>query len=559
MTSQLLHTLKSVISPYFPIANPEARLPKAMRVIAALAETCSATSRELFVAGAELLKAGSADHGWNVIGPCFERGVDRTDTVRELARSHLAALPGGLRHVLGACSMRVFDELNEKVFGVLAPDVRDEIVRRWSEPNGSRLYVTREGLFAVDLPGTDFRCALTAKGLSQSGLRLTQHEATRLLLAQVDGDFASGPVLTVLPAMAVLHPGVVYTLLGAVIGPDGSLPPELDRDEIHALAAAVHDKLKCEDGTVELRAPFARFFRWMGDEKRAAQAHALTASVRSLHAEQGGGLALDPNLSGRERADEVSRINHTRAAIERQLAAFHYDRAIEPRLAATELLASASSFSSAGERPLAAAMYAAAAEKLASCGAFSEVRSTLKDAAGAYGADWDALSRICARCAEAFDRRGHHHAAAKTHALAAGFMRERIERHADIDVAGALACYERHFVRAQSDVPARIRSAIAARLHALSSADGLKVIGAVIRFDARQDPILFEAFDPDADTEWLLWHMGEQGDGTGVYHLVIDETREQLCKTGSRHPYFDRTVTRNDFIDGDEALALLSR
>ncbi|WP_157123189.1 hypothetical protein [Pandoraea vervacti] len=513
----------------------------------------------MFLAGAELLKAASADHGWNVIGPCFQHGVDRTDTVRELARSHLAALPGGLRHVLAVCNIRVFDELNEKVFGALSQDVRDEIVRRWSEPNASSLYVTKDGLFAVDLPGTDFRCALTAKGLSQNGLRLTQLEATRLLLAQVDGDFASGPVRTVLPAMAVLHPGVVYTLLGAVIGPDGSLPPELDRDEIHALAAAAHDRLKGEDGTVELREPFARFFRWMGDEKRAAQAHALTAKVRSMHAEQGGALAVDPNLSGHDRADEVLRINHTRAAIERQLAAFHYDRAIEPRLAATELLASASSFSSAGERPLAAAMYAAAAEKLASCGAFFEVRSTLKDAAGAYGADSEALSRICTRCADAFGQRGLHYAAAKTHALAAEFLRERIERHTDIDVAAAVACYERHFVRAQSDLPARIRSAIAARLDALSSPDGLKVIGAVIRFDARQDPILFEVFDPQADTEWLLWHMGEQGDGTGVYHLVIDETREQLCRTGSRHPYFDRAVTLNDFVDDDAALALLSR
>ncbi|WP_150667159.1 hypothetical protein [Pandoraea anhela] len=469
----------------------------------------------------------------------------------------------GLTHALRTHEYYQLDRQARGLINALRPEVRAEIVRRWAQAEGTSVHVTEGKFIALDIPGTDFRISLMGGGLSEKGLNLSQQEATQLLLARPEGEPPGSTLLQMLPGLPQDHAPADYHLIGAAIGADGSLLPGVDPDAAYALAAPAHDKVFNNSGDVSLRERFARFFSRVGDNRRAAQSREIVATIRAemrpAENMENGEVARE----GLTTIGEVRRFNQMGVAENRRWAGFHYARANEPRMAASQYLKSAASFAGVGDQVMAARMYASALEKMATFDVFPKVGNVLTQAIEGYKSDVDGASRISARCADAFVARGLYVSAAMIHELAAEAL----------DAVGAgpastLATSHREMARTyfasvglsseDRDFAAMIRTAIDANLEALASDDGLQRQGYAIRFEDKCDFISAEEFDVQSPTEWVLLRRGKASDAKHVYDLMTDASRQRLLETkNSRHPYRQDPLSASDFIDDVAALDML--
>uniref|UniRef100_A0A0H3WMR2 Uncharacterized protein n=2 Tax=Pandoraea faecigallinarum TaxID=656179 RepID=A0A0H3WMR2_9BURK len=532
-------------------------------------QTCAPGSAELTRAIERVEAAFTRSDGWRFIKRCFERDVDRDAFVRRLLLSHLSTTPTGLEHVRHAVSEARLDAYATQLTRTLRPHIRAEIVNRWSQPDDTGLHVTQGKFIAVGVPGTDLRLSLMDGGFSFGGLNLTQTEATQLLLAHPEGTPPGTTLLDVMPDLTEDHPVANFRIVGAAIGADGSLLPGLDRDAVHAVAAAAHDALARVSGVLAEREPLARFFEWMGDDRRTAQSRQIIATIHSAMSAPENGGADEIAREGPATLDDVRRFNDVRAGENRQRAAFHYARAAQPRQAAAQYLESARIFAAAGDRAMAAGNYANAAERLATCDPFSAMADVLADAINVYGNDFRAVSMIGSRCADVFAGRGLHISAAMVHELV--FVRlGMLRRGAGADARAIAALEASHMAKAQAhfadvglaasdmNVASLIRSAIDARLDRFDAQEGLRGDGYTILFEEHSDMISAEEFDRNAPTEWVLLRRGEATARHQIFELVTSATRARLMASGSRHPYLQQPLRASDFIEGTDALDMLT-
>ncbi|WP_157122726.1 hypothetical protein [Pandoraea oxalativorans] len=375
-------------------------------------------------------------------------------------------------------------------------------------------------------------------------------------------------MLDAMPTLAQDHALASLRIIGAALGAHGRLLPGLDPETVHSVACAAHDGLSQVTGSLAERESLARFFHWVGDDLRAGQSRQAIATIRAQTSP-----SEDPRSDEIARAllasgEDVRRANGLRAGVDRHRAAFHYDRAAQPRLAAEQYLAAARIFAVAGDRPMAAGNYASAAEKLSACGTFTPMVTALAHAIEIYGSDFRAVSKLGARCAEVFAGRGFHISAAMVHELV--FTRlEVLEQDASVNAATLESLLADHVAKAEAafaavglsafdeSIPSLIRTAIDARLHRFTP-EGLQGDGYRILFEDHSDTISAEAFDKQAPTEWLLLRRGLSTASHQVYELMTSATRHALISRGSPHPYLRQPLTASDFIDGIDALDMLT-
>ncbi|ODP32043.1 hypothetical protein [Pandoraea sp. ISTKB] len=575
MISSALHALRGALQSCRTFESPAAQLTHTMDALDSSLRTCSAGAAELDKAIGRVEKAFAKGDGRKVIEGAFAPDIDLGVFVKRLVRNHITTSRTGLDHALASHSYRHLDGQARGLIRCVRPEVRAEIVRRWTEPEGSSVHVTEGKVVALDIPGTDFRCALIDGGFSSLGLNLSQSEATQLLLARPEGTPPGTTLLQMLPGLGEDHTVGNYFLICAAIGSDGSLSPGLDSDAVYSLAAEAHDFLKDIEGDVSVREPLARFFNWMGDNTRAAQSREIAATLRE---------GMDPrdNLRLGEVArgaltttDEIRAFNQASVAENRQWAGFHYARAEKPRLAVDQYLKSAKAFEAVRQSDMAATMYANAAEKLASYEVFPEVIDVLHDAIRSYGGAHGSASKVGLRCADAFAARGLHVSAAMTHELLASHLwPERESRNVfaspDTGAAGKRALAETHLQKAREifaaiglsetmrDLPGLIRSAIAANLDTLTSQDGLIGNDFVVYFEGASDVISQEGFDEHASLDWVLFRRSPRDDVRQVYELMTEDTRRALVSRGGRHLYRQVPLEASDFVDGVAALDMLT-
>ncbi|WP_150737132.1 hypothetical protein [Pandoraea anapnoica] len=461
------------------------------------------------------------------------------------------------------------DTVATQLSSALRPHIREEIVNRWAHAEDTGVHVTEGGFIAVGIPGTDLRLSLMDAGLSHQGLNLTQAEVTRLLLARPDGAPPGTTLLDSMPALAQAHALASFRMIGAAVGADGSLLPGLDPEALRSVAAAAHDALSQVTVSLAEREPLARFFHWVGDDLRAGQSRQAIATIRAqtLPPENLGSDAIARGLLAS--GEDVRRANGLRVGVDRHRAAFHYDRAAQPRLAAEQYLAAAKIFAAAGDRVMAAGHYASAAEKLSACETFTPMVTALAHAIEIYGDDFRAVSKLGSRCAEVFAGRGFHISAAMVHELVVNRF-DVLGRNAGVNAAALDALIADHVAKAEAafaavglpaddeNVPSLIRAAIDARLDRFTTAEGLQGDGYRILFEDHSDMVSAEEFDRNAPTEWILLRRGASTAPHQVYELMTSATRHALFSSGSPHPYLRRPLTASDFIDGIDALDLLT-
>ncbi|WP_157123190.1 hypothetical protein [Pandoraea vervacti] len=542
-----------------------------MQTLQACLQTCSPGAAELTRAIERVEAAFTKHEAWQCIKRCFERHVGRSAFVKDVVRNHVTTTSTGLAHVHRVVGNLQLDNFATQLVRAMRPEVRADIVDRWSQPDGTGLYVTEGNFIAVGIPGTDLRLSLMDGGFSHQGLNLSQAEATQLLLARPEGTPPGTTLLDLLPMLTDDRPLASFRIIGAAIGDDGHVLPGLDRDATHAAAAAAHDALTHLSGTLPEREALARFFGSQGDERRAAQSREIIAQIRS-------GMSPDENFRSGEVArerletiDAIRRFNDLRAGENRQRAAFHYARAASPQLAAEQYLASAKMYASAADHRMAASMYANAAEKLASFATFRDISQVLTDAITAYENDVSAVSRIGTRCAEALTKQGLYVSAAMAHDLVTHRLLDWLEKQpAGVDMAQVRARYAAHTEAmfecfaavglsvTEFDTPSLIRSAIDARRNDLASSDGLAGNRYVIHFDDESDTISAQAFDAHAPTTWVLLRRGDIGDPKQVYELMTEDSMHDLLRHRSVHPYHRKPLVETDFVEGIEVLDMLT-
>ncbi|AJC16894.1 hypothetical protein [Pandoraea sputorum] len=569
MIADAIQALRSALHPCRNLASASAHLTRAMNTLQDRLQDCSPGSAELSRAIERVEAAFTGNDGWQLLKHCFERDVDRSTFVRRLVRNHVCTTPVGFEHVRRKMSEAQLDALATQLSSALRPHIREEIVDRWSQAEDTGVHLTEGGFIAVGIPGTDLRLSLMDAGFSHRGLNLTQAEVTRLLLARPDGMPPGATLLDAMPALTQDHALVCFRLIGAALGADGSLLPGLDPAAVRSVAAAAHDALSPLSGTLAEREPLARYFHRVGDDLRAGQSRQAIATIREQTSAQEDLPSDDIARAMLASGEDVRRANGLRVGIDRHRAAFHYDRAAQPRLAAEQYLAAANVFVAAGDRVMAAGNYASAAEKLSACETFTPMVTTLAHAIELYGDDFQAVSKLGARCAEVFAARGFHVSAAMVHELV--FTRlEVLERDARVNAAALKSLLADHVAKAEAafaavglsaldeNVPSLIRSAIDARLDCFTTTEGLQGNGYRILFEDHSDMISAEEFDKNAPTEWVLLRRGLSTASHHVYELMTGDTRHSLISSRSLHPYLQRPLIESDFVDGVDALDMLT-
>lgn len=569
MISSAIQALRSALHPCRTLESPSAYLTLAMETLQDRLQNCSPGSAELTRAIEQVEVALTGNDGWPLIKHCFERDVDRSAFVKRLVRNHVSTTQVGLDHVRRKMSQAQLDTVATQLCSALRPHIREEIVNRWSHAEDTGVHLTEGGFIAVGLPGTDLRLSLMDAGFSHLGLNLTQAEVTRLLLARPEGTPPGTTLLDSMPTLTQGHALASFRLIGAAVGTDGSLLPDLDPEAVRRVAAAAHDALSQVTGSLAEREPLARFFHWVGDDLRAGQSRQAIATIRTRTSPQDDLRSDEIGRALLASGEDIRRANGLRAGIDRHRAAFHYDRAAQPRLAAEQYLAAAQIFAAAGDRVMAAGNYASAAEKLSACGTFTPMVTALAHAIEIYGDDFRAVSKLGSRCADVFAGRGFHISAAMVHELV--FTRlEVLERGAGVNAAGLATLLADHVAKAEAafaavglsaldeSIPSLIRTALDARLDHFTTTEGLEGDGYCILFEEHSDMISAEEFDRNAPTEWLLLRRGLSTTPHQVYELMTSATRHALMSSGSPHPYVRQPLTASDFIDGVDALDLLT-
>lgn len=569
MIADAIQALRSALQPCRNRESSSAYLTQATDTLQDRLQSCSPGSAELTRAIERVEAAFSGNDGWPLIKHCFERDVDRSAFVKRLVRNHVSTTQVGLEHVRRKTSDAQLDTAATQLCSALRPHIREEIVNRWSRAEDTGVHVTEGGAIAVGIPGTDLRLSLMDAGFSREGLNLSQVEVTQLLLARPAGTPPGTTLLDSMPTLTQGHALASFRMIGAAVRVDGSLPPGLDPEAVRGVAAAAHDALSHVTGTLAEREPLARFFHWVGDDLRAGQSRQAIATIRAQTSPQEDLRSDEIARALLASGQDVRRANGLRIGVERHRAAFHYDRAAQPRLAAEQYLAAAKIFAVAGDRMMAAGNYANAAEKLSACETFTPMVTALAHAIELYGDDFRAVSKLGSRCAEVFAARGFHISAAMVHELVVTRF-DVLERGAGVNVAALDALIAEHVAKAEAafaavglsaydeNVPSLIRAAIDARLDRFTTAEGLQGDGYRILFEDHSDMVSAEEFDKNASTEWILLRRGASTASHQVYELMTSATRHALFSSGSPHPYLRQPLTASDFIDGIDALDMLT-
>ncbi|VVE61370.1 hypothetical protein PCA31118_00553 [Pandoraea captiosa] len=503
---------------------------------------------------------------WRYLRLGFKDGEARRSIAEHLARAHLATFAVGVEHLQDSAFSAQLGTLAPRLLGALTQDVRDGIVGRWSAGDAAALEVTDKQYFAMEVPGTGFRCALIGNVFGPGALCLTQREATDLLLAHL-GDGAT-TVLQALRRVAGRNPVTAGQLLHAVIGADGSLLPELDAAEIRPLVASILETLRPEARSVAFREPFARLFNWLRDDASAA---ALRKEMARILADQAGDLAPQAIRvhDGNIVAPDDMRVQHSyKVGIQHSLAALHFRDANAPMEAAIQYISAGIRLREAGDAAIAdELMMRGEAQLLSVLGAarYQDVGDIVRPLIDACRADYVAIERISRFCATVFESQGRMLSAASIHDAVVACLPGTLESGIDADVQAMQRAQAFHLrqVRqhygsgglgaAPDNVSTLIRSVVHARVQTLMPQERLAGPNYVIHLDAAQAMFLNEPFD----SRWLLLRVSRDGTDETTYHVVSEHAKREMLAHTTMHPQRERPLDASDFIDGAQALELL--
>ncbi|AJP57795.1 hypothetical protein UC34_14010 [Pandoraea vervacti] len=590
MITSALDALRSAIHPCRHLESSAARLNQSLDVLDDSLRGGSPGASDITEAAETVEKACLKSDGWHALKRGFSPESGRKVFVEQLVRTHLATTDTGLAHVRQTFPYAVLDSEAADVVKALKPTVRDAIVSRWSDPESTAVHMSEPGFIALEVPGTDLRCALFGGCFGSDGLALTQREATQLLLARPEG---APPGATVLRAMrdgTADRSAENYALLSAAIDAYGNVLPELNQEDVRAVANAAHDAF-VNTGDTRPREPFAWLFRRMGDTHRADQSLGVVTLTMPANGLRGGASILArtvTNEASNRPSNQASNAapDSTATTTPRELTLQAQVRAMSqatPRAVVDALLASAKTFEDANDPLAAAGKYALAAEKLAGFALFPSVGEAMFNAFGNYGPYLQRTSRIASLCAEAFEARGLYLSAAATHEVVADYLEASLKHRIDREIMATLAITHRDtadacFVKAGQPAAAKdrdfaglIRTAIEANSAHLSDGNVLAGDGYVIKFEDQTDPFLAETFDKEAPTEWVLFMSGHRADGVEIYtpiteeswrmltRPVTDERGVALANQARRHPHLTRPLADRDFARGAICVEMFHR
>ncbi|AJP57792.1 hypothetical protein UC34_13995 [Pandoraea vervacti] len=503
---------------------------------------------------------------WRCLRPSFKDCAARRWIAEHLARAHLATFAAGVEHLQDSAFSAQLGTLAPCLLGALTQDARDDIVRRWSTGDAAALQVTDKQYFAMDIPGTGFRCALIGNVFGPGGLCLTQREATDLLLARL-GDGAT-TVLQALRRVAGRNPVTAGQLLHAAIGADGSLLPELDAAEVRTLVASILETLRPEARSVVFREPFARYFNWLRDDASAA---ALRKEMAQILADQAGDLVPQAVRvrDGNIMAPDDIRVQHSyKVGIQHSLAALHFREANAPMEAAIQYVSAGIRLSEGGDAAIAdELMMRGEAQLLSVLGAarYQDIGDIVSQLLDACRADYAAIARISRFCATVFESQGRMLSAARVHDAVIACLPGTLESGVDGNaraMESARAFHvrqvQRHYEsaglgQALGDVSTLIRSIVHARVQTLMPVERLAGPNYVVNLDAAQKMFLNEPFD----SQWLLLSVNRDDAHETTYHVVSESGKREMLAQATVHPYRERLLDASDFIDGTQALELL--
>ncbi|VVD72118.1 hypothetical protein [Pandoraea commovens] len=496
---------------------------------------------------------------WDALGTRFQSGTEALSMVERLVIQHLSTSANGMDLVR---SLRIVDELvtgASKVIRSLTPEVRSEMVSRWSDPERTSVYMTSNQVIAVEIPGTGFRCPVMCVGLSGRGWSLTQHEVTQLLTARLEDRSDGATALSLLPEVAEHQRYLTGHLWAALVGVDGSPLEGVDQAAVRGLALSLLNAFESVDVTPAIHEPLCAFFDRVGDDEGAARSY-----------EQ---LAQTHERMGRHATPRKSDGLYLQAANCRSIAASYFEKAASLKAAAIQYREAGASFAKAHETSRALEHHELAAVTMSGAATLCDVESLL---GGMREPRHGELARLCSlyeRCAEIFAARDRRVSAALLHILAADYLVEHRPKRLGRDEVSALATHHRRRARdyfnaaelrgAPQDLRQLVWYSIERRLDELTSQQGLSGENYVVRFVDASDIISFHEFEATPGDAWVLMLTGERPNGVRIYDLVTAHTMRRLAPArrltdvfvpgGERkwpHPILPRAFEAGDFIEG---------
>ncbi|VVE62459.1 hypothetical protein PAN31117_00877 [Pandoraea anapnoica] len=521
---------------------------------------CAANSYALHIAIDRFALGLSAPDVWNELRRCFQADTQRCSMVNLLVMQHLSTSVNGLAYVLNL--LRSTEKLVAaagKVLHSLTPEVRSEMVRRWSDPEQTSVYMTPNQFIAVEIPGTGLRCPVMCVGLSGHGLSLTQHEVAQLLTARLEERSDGATALSLLPGIAVHQRYLTGHLLAGLIGAGGNPLGDVDQAAVRRLAISVLDAFEGVHVTPEIHESLCAFFDRVGDDESAARSF--------------GQLAVTHERMAQSAVPRKSDGLYLQAANFRSIAASYGEKAASLKEAAIQYREAGAGFAKAHESSRALENYELAAMTMSRAATVCDVESLLASTRDLRQSDLASLCSLYERCAAVFAARERLVSAALLHILAADYLVEHRPKRLGRDEVTALAMHHRRRARdyfnvaelrgAPQDLRQLVWFSIERRLDELTSENGLPGEGYVVRFVDASDIISFHEFEATPGDAWVLMLSGERPDGVRIYDLVTAHTMRRLAPVrglmdvivsrGERkwpHPILPRAFKAGDFIEG---------
>lgn len=521
---------------------------------------CAANSHAIYAAIERLVQGLSAPDVWNALGACFQGDIQRGSMVNLLVMQHLSTSVNGMAHVLFL--WRRTGKLAagaSKVLRSLTPEVRSEMVSRWSDPAQTSVYMTPSHFLAVEIPGTGLRCPVMCVGRAGRGLNLTQREVTQLLTARLEERSDGATALSLLPELAADQRYLTGHLLAALIGVDGNPLDDVDRAEVHRLAISLLDAFEGVDVTPVVHEPLCAFFDRVGDDERAARSFGQLALTHERMANH----AVSPESAGL----------YLQAANYRSIAASYSEKTASLKAAATQYREVGASFAKANETSRALEFNELAVVTMSRAATVCDVESLLVSMREPRHGDLATLCLLHERCAEIFAARNRLVSAALLHILAADYLVDHRPKRLGRGEVTALATHHRRRARdyfnvaelrgAPQDLRQLVWFSIERRLDELTSQHGLSGEDYVVRFVDASDIISFHEFEATPGDAWVLMLSGERPNGVRIYDLVTAHTMRRLAPVarltdvivsgGERkwpHPILPRAFQAGDFIEG---------
>ncbi|MFK0376355.1 hypothetical protein [Pandoraea sp. NPDC090278] len=520
---------------------------------------CAANSHGFYAAIERLVQGLSASDVWNALGTCFQADTQCGSMVNLLVIQHLSTSVNGMAHVLNLLRSTVKLAAGaSKVLRSLTPEVRSEMVSRWSDSEQTSVYMTPNHFIAVEIPGTGLRCPVMCVGLPGRGLGLTQYEVTQLITARLEDRTDGATALSLLPGVAVHQRYLTWHLLAALIGVDGNPLDGVDPVAVRKLAISLLDAFKSVDETPAIHESLCMFFDRMGDDEGAARSYEHLARTHERMAHHV--------------APRKSEGLYLQAANFRSIAASCFEKGASLKAAATQYREAGASFAKANETSRAHEYYELAAVSMSRAAAVCDVESLLGSLREPSHSDLASLCLLHERCAEIFAARERLVSAALLHILAADYLVEHRPKRLGRDEVTALATHHRRRARdyfnvaelsgAPQDLRQLVWFSIERRLDELTSQHGLSGENYVVRFVDARDTISFHEFEATPGDAWVLMLTGERPNGVRIYDLVTAHTMRRLAPTrrltgvvsrGERkwpHPILPRAFEAGDFIEG---------